>query len=113
MAQSVQQQKAEAEIRQKEPTPEDQEHLDPHDLIIPSFWELYDDDEHEHQIVTSGRAGTKSSFAGILAIDTICRDEPAAVVVLRKRHNKIRKTVYKEMIRAITRMGLKKSDLFI
>ena len=109
----TQQQKAEAEIRQKEPTPEDQEHLDPHDLIIPSFWELYDDDEHEHQIVTSGRAGTKSSFAGILAIDTICRDEPAAVVVLRKRHNKIRKTVYKEMIRAITRMGLKKSDFDI
>ena len=109
----AQQQKAEADARHKEPTPEEMELPDPHDLVIPSLWELYDDDEHEHQIVTSGRAGTKSSFAAILAIDTICREEPAAVVVLRKRHNKIRKTVYKEMIRAITRMGLKKSDFDI
>ena len=34
---------------------------DPHDVIIPEFWELLDDEEHEHHILTSGRAGTKSS----------------------------------------------------
>lgn len=86
---------------------------DPHEIIIPEFWELYDDDEHEHHIITSGRAGTKSSYAGILGIATIVRDEPAAVVVLRKRHNKLRKTVYKEMIRAINRLGLNKADFEI
>ena len=37
---------------------------DPHDVIIPELWEIFDDQEHEHQIITSGRAGTKSSFAG-------------------------------------------------
>lgn len=87
--------------------------VDPHDVIIPELWDLFDDDEHEHQIITSGRAGTKSSFAGILGISTIVSDEPGAVVVLRKRHNKLRKTVYKEMIRAIKRLGLSKDDFEI
>lgn len=86
---------------------------DPHDVIIPELWEIFDDQEHEHQIITSGRAGTKSSFAGIIGISTITCEEPAAVVVMRKRHNKLRKTVYKEMIRAIGRLGLSKDDFDI
>lgn len=87
--------------------------VDLHDIIIPALWDLFEDEEHEHQIITSGRAGTKSSFAGILGISTIVSDEPAAVVVLRKRHNKLRKTVYKEMIRAIKRLGLNKDEFEI
>lgn len=87
--------------------------IDPHEVVIPEFCELLDDEEHEHIIVTSGRAGTKSSFAGILGIDVITSDEPVAVVVLRKRHNKLRKTVYKEMIRAIGRLGMNKNDFEI
>lgn len=93
--------------------PENTGAKDPHDVIIPELWEIFDDQEHEHQIITSGRAGTKSSFAGILGISTIASDEPAAVVVLRKRHNKLRKTVYKEMIRAIGRLGMDKDDFNI
>lgn len=89
------------------------EHKDPHDVIIPEFWEVLDDEEHEHVILTSGRAGTKSSFAGILAIETITGEKPASVVVLRKRHNKLRKTVYKEIIRAITRLGMSKDEFDI
>lgn len=98
------------------PAPEEENEVemkDPHSVIIPEFCELLDDDEHEHHIITSGRAGTKSSYAGILGISAIVGEEPAAVVVLRKRHNKIRKTVYKEMIRAIGRLGLDKSDFDI
>lgn len=87
--------------------------IDPHDVVIPEFAELLDDEEHEHIILTSGRAGTKSSFSGVYGIDVIVKDEPAAVVVLRKRHNKLRKTVYKEMIRAIGRLGLDKDDFDI
>ena len=93
--------------------PENTGAKDPHDVIIPELWEIFDDQEHEHQIITSGRAGTKSSFAGILGIATIISDEPGAVVVLRKRHNKLRKTVYKEMIRAIGRLGLSKDEFKI
>ena len=106
-------QKEKAEAYKSQEKPDEREIKDPHDLIIPSLYEIFDDEEHEHQIITSGRAGTKSSFSGILGINTIWNDEPAAVVVLRKRHNKIRKTVYKEMIRAITRMGLSKDDFDI
>ena len=93
--------------------PENTGAKDPHDVIIPELWEIFDDHDHEHQIITSGRAGTKSSFAGILGIATIISDEPGAVVVLRKRHNKLRKTVYKEMIRAIGRLGLSKDEFEI
>ena len=41
---------------------------DPHDVIIPELWDIFDDQEHEHQIITSGRAGTMSSFSVILGI---------------------------------------------
>lgn len=110
--------KAQTEKAQKEvQVPSEDETVtdmkDPHDVVIPEFWDILDDTEHEHQIITSGRAGTKSSFAGVLGISTIVNDEPTAVVALRKRHNKIRKTVYKEMIRAITRLGLSKDEFDI
>lgn len=97
----------------KEDADNDNVMVDPHDVIIPEFWDLLDDTDHEHHVITSGRAGTKSSYAGILGISTIVKDEPAAVVVLRKRHNKLRKTVYKEMIRAIGRLGMNKDDFEI
>ena len=87
--------------------------IDPHDVIIPEFWELFDDEDHDHHVITSGRSGTKSSYAGILGINKIVGNDPAAVIVLRKRHNKLRKTVYKEMIRAIGRLGLDKDDFEI
>jgi phage terminase large subunit len=102
-------------VKKADPVSEGQEGNSkaPHDVIIPELWDIFDDQDHEHQIITSGRAGTKSSFAGILGISTITCEEPAAVVVLRKRHNKLRKTVYKEMIRAIGRLGLSKDDFDI
>lgn len=112
----IQLMKAQKEKTQKADIQADEyggEAKDPHDVIIPALWDIFDDEEHEHQIITSGRAGTKSSFAGILGIATIISDTPAAVVVLRKRHNKLRKTVYKEMIRAIGRLGLSKDDFDI
>lgn len=121
--------KSEADLREQEarieymnaqkekivPADQDEElsMIDPHDVVIPEFAEILDDEEHMHMILTSGRAGTKSSFAGVMGISTIVSDEPAAVVVLRKRHNKLRKTVYKEMIRAIGRLGMSKDDFEI
>ena len=34
------------------------------DLIIPKYLPLFNDKQHKHIILTSGRAGTKSSYAG-------------------------------------------------
>ena len=33
------------------------------DLIIPKYLPLFNDKQHKHIILTSGRAGTKSSYA--------------------------------------------------
>lgn len=82
------------------------------DIIIPKYQRIFNS-KKIHQIITSGRAGTKSSFMGIKAIYTIASPKPGSVVILRKRHNKLRKTVYKEVIRAIKRLGMEKSDFNI
>ena len=65
------------------------------DLIIEKFWDVFNDDEHTHKILTSGRAGTKSSEAAIETVFKIVQDIDGSAVVIRKRHNKLRKTVYK------------------
>lgn len=76
------------------------------ELIIPKFWGVFNDEQHMHKILTSGRAGTKSSEAAIEVVFKIIRDLDGSAVVIRKRHNKLRKTVYKEILRAIRRLGL-------
>ena len=78
------------------------------DIIIPKYQPLVNDHTHMHKIMTSGRAGTKSSFMAILVIFSIVSIPKTAVIVMRKHHNKLRKTVYKECIRAIHRLGLSK-----
>lgn len=83
------------------------------DLLIPKFQINFNDIAHTHQIYTSGRAGTKSSRGGIKAVTTIVNPKPGSVVILRKFHNKLKKTVFKECLRAINRLGLKKKDFKI
>lgn len=79
------------------------------DIIIPKYLPIFNDRKHRHIILTSGRAGTKSSYAAIRADYQIISDSHGSVVVLRKHHNKLRKTVYKEMLRGIGRLGLSKN----
>ena len=76
------------------------------ELIIPKFWAPFNDTQHTHKILTSGRAGTKSSAAAIEAVFKVIQDIDGSVVVIRKRHNKLRKTVYKEIKRAMKRLHL-------
>ena len=83
------------------------------DIIIPKYQEIFNDTTHKHIILTSGRAGTKSSFAAIRADFQIVHDPHGSVVVLRKHHNKLRKTVYKEILRGINRLGISKSRFYI
>lgn len=79
------------------------------DIIIPKYLPIFNPNPKvKHIILTSGRAGTKSSFAGIRASYQLVSDPHGSVVVLRKRHNKLRKTVYKEMLRGINRLGISK-----
>lgn len=79
------------------------------DIIIPKYYKIFNDKSIRHIILTSGRAGTKSSFAAVRADYQIVSDANGSVVVLRKHHNKLRKTVYKEMLRGIGRLKIKKT----
>ncbi len=81
------------------------------DLIIKKYMPIFNSDI-KHVILTSGRAGTKSSFAAIRADYQIVSDN-GSVVVLRKHHNKLRKTVYKEMLRGINRLKIPKNKFNI
>lgn len=67
----------------------------------------------KHIILTSGRAGTKSSYASIRSDYQLVSDANGSVVVLRKHHNKLRKTVYKEMLRGISRLQIPKNKFRI
>lgn len=83
------------------------------ELIIPKYHSIFNDKCTRHIILTSGRAGTKSSYAAIRADYQIVADAHSSVVVLRKHHNKLRKTVYKEMLRGIGRLKIKKKAFTI
>ncbi len=83
------------------------------EIIIPKYQEIFNNRSVKHIVLTSGRSGTKSSFAGVRGIYQIVSDSSGSVVVLRKRHNKLRKTVYKEMLRGINRLGIGKKKFAI
>lgn len=78
-------------------------------IIIPKFQTLVNDREHMHQILTSGRAGTKSSAMAIIADFLLVSEPHSAAVIMRKHHNKLRKTVFRECERAIGRLGISKN----
>ena len=83
------------------------------EIIIPKYHGVFNDKSYKHIILTSGRAGTKSSFAAIRGDYQLVSDPAGSVVVLRKHHNKLRKTVYKEMLRGINRLGISKKKFEI
>ena len=53
------------------------------DIVIPKYLEIFNDKRHKHIILTSGRAGTKSSFVAIRAEHQLISDPSGSVVVLR------------------------------
>lgn len=77
--------------------------------MIPKYLKIFNNKTVKHIILTSGRAGTKSSYAAIKSDYQIVSDAHGSVVVLRKHHNKLRKTVYKEMLRGINRLQIPKN----
>nr|UCS96147.1 MAG: terminase large subunit [Caudoviricetes sp.] len=83
------------------------------DIVIPKYLQIFNNKNYKHIILTSGRAGTKSSYAAIKADYQIVADAHGSVVVLRKHHNKLRKTVYKEMLRGINRLKIPKRQFDI
>ena len=83
------------------------------DIVIPKYLQIFNNKKIKHIILTSGRAGTKSSYAAIRTDYQIVSEPHGSAVVLRKHHNKLRKTVYKEMLRGINRLGITKKKFTI
>lgn len=83
------------------------------DLIIEKFHSTFNDIIHTHQIYTSGRAGTKSSRSALRGIIRIMDDKPGSVVMMRKFHNKLKKTIFAECKRAIHRLHADKDEFKI
>ena len=83
------------------------------DIVIPKYLKIFNNKTIKHIILTSGRAGTQSSYAAIKSDYQIVSDPNGSVVVLRKHHNKLRKTVYKEMLRGINRLQIPKNRFLI
>lgn len=83
------------------------------EIIIPKYMSIFNNRGYKHIILTSGRAGTKSSLAAIRSDYQLVSDPQGSVVILRKHHNKLRKTVYKEMLRGINRLQIPKSRFYI
>lgn len=83
------------------------------DLIISKYYQNFNDILHTHQIYTSGRAGTKSSRGALRAVKRIITPKPGSVVIMRKFHNKLKKTVFNECKRAITRLKVPKNKFKI
>lgn len=83
------------------------------DIIIPKYYANFNDISHTHQIYTSGRAGTKSSRGALRAVKRIITSKPGSVVIMRKFHNKLKKTVFAECKRAISRLHIPKNKFKI
>jgi len=74
--------------------------------IIPKLHEAFLDKQHTHIIITSGRAATKSSEGALKLVFETVNDPDCSSVAMRKFHNKIRKTIFREVLRAINRLQI-------
>lgn len=83
------------------------------DNIIPKFQAGFCSKKYTHRIYTSGRAGTKSSEMALECIYKLITYNNIAIIVMCKHHNKLRKTVFNECKRAISRLGLAQSKFKI
>ena len=78
-------------------------------IIAPSFFDVYNSiksDEYTHYWLKGGRGSTKSSFTSIVIILGMMKDSNANAVVLRKVSDKIKDSVYTQLLWAIDKLGV-------
>ena len=73
--------------------------------IAPSFIHTFKSHK-THQIYKGGRGSTKTSMISLKIVYNCLKEDNCSVVILRKHQNQLRKSVFKEIKRACTRMGL-------
>ena len=75
------------------------------EIVAPHFWSTFKS-KVTHQIDKGGRGSTKTSKNALKIVYHCLTEKDCSVVVLRRHQNQLRKSVYNEIKRACTRLGL-------
>jgi len=80
------------------------------DELAPHFHATFNS-KKSHQADEGGRGSTKTSKNALKVVYHILAEKDISAVVMRKHGNKIRRSVFKEILRAFKRLGVPKGDL--
>ena len=75
------------------------------DVIAPHFWSVFNHFKM-HNIIYGGRGSTKTSMIALYITYKCISDDNCSVVILRRHQNQLRNSVYKEIKKACSRLGL-------
>ena len=79
--------------------------IDIKDIIAPHFYKTFNS-KKMHQIDKGGRGSTKTSKNAIKISLHCLEEERCSAVIIKRYQNTIRNSVFKEMKRALKRLGL-------
>ena len=75
------------------------------DIIAPHFWNTFNS-KKPHQIYAGGRASTKTSMLSIKIDEFNLEYKNCNAIIIKRYQNTIRNSVFKEIKRALKRLGL-------
>ena len=75
------------------------------DIIAPHFWNTFNS-KKPHQIYAGGRASTKTSQIAIKIDEFNLEYTECNAIIIKRYQNTIRNSVFKEIKRALKRLGL-------
>lgn len=75
------------------------------DIISPSFWNIFNS-KKPYIILEGGRGSTKTSMCSLKLVYHCLSEEKCSAIVLRKYQNTLRNSVFKEIKKASSRLGL-------
>ncbi len=79
--------------------------IDIKDIISPSFWNIFNS-KKPYIILEGGRGSTKTSMCSLKLVYHCLSEEKCSAIVLRKYQNTLRNSVFKEIKKASSRLGL-------
>ena len=74
-------------------------------ILAPHFWKTFLS-KKPHQIDKGGRGSTKTSKNALKVCFHCIDEDKCSAIIIRKTQNTLRDSVYKEIKRALTRLGL-------
>lgn len=79
--------------------------IDLKDIISPSFWNIFNS-KKPYIILEGGRGSTKTSVSSLKLVYHCISEENCSAIILRKYQNTLRNSVFKEIKKASSRLGL-------